>query len=101
MTDEQQKLSDRFLQAHLLLQALGDRFLQAYLFLQACVATADNKDESLLGQKPLNEMCEALLKINNEWRTYSKDPISLDPKLFAIELLHRLADQIERGELVL
>jgi len=86
MTDEQQKLSDRFLQAH--------------LFLQACAACANNKDESFLGQKSLNEMCEALLKIHNEWRTYSKDPISLDPKLFTAEL-HHLANKIERGELKL
>ena len=45
-------------------------------------------------------MDEALLKIYNEWRTYIKDPISLDTKLFAAEL-HHLADKIERGELKL
>ena len=86
MTDEQQKLSDRF--------------WQAYLFLQACAATADDKDESLFGKEKLKETCEALLSIYKEWRTYIKDPISLDPFDFAAEL-HRLADKIERGELVL
>lgn len=86
MTDEQQKLSDRFWQAH--------------LFLQACAATADENDETICGKKAISYMDEALLKIYNEWRTYIKDPISLDPKLFAAEL-HRLADKIERGELVL
>ena len=86
MTDEQQKLSDRFWQAH--------------LFLQCCLGAADENDETICGKKAIGYMDEALLEIYNEWRTYIKDPISLDPKLFAAEL-HHLADQIERGELVL
>ena len=85
MTDEQQELSDKFWQAHLIFQAF--------------VAVAAD-DDSSLGKTAIKAIDDALLELYQQWRTFIKDPISLDPKLFAAEL-HHIADRIERGDLKL
>lgn len=86
MTDEQQKLSDRFRQAHMTLQCF--------------YAEYEDDVSPYLNSKRIKEAADTMIDLYNEWRTYIKDPISLDPKLFAAEL-HHLADKIERGELKL